>query len=69
MKPSEDKESTDDFIREKDLKGHIESKKDNGSNTEKSLRKAHDDPTSDNQLKSAIDIIKSWDILKKTLKS
>jgi carboxyl-terminal processing protease len=69
MKPSEDKESADDFIREKDLKGHIESKKDNGSNNEKSLKKAQDDPTSDNQLKSAIDIIKSWDILKKTLKS
>jgi carboxyl-terminal processing protease len=69
MKPSEDKGSTDDFIREKDLKGHIESKKDNGSNNEKSLKKAQDDPTSDNQLKSAIDIIKSWDILKKTLKS
>jgi carboxyl-terminal processing protease len=68
MKPSEDKGSTDDFIREKDLKGHIESKKDNGSNNEKSLKKAQDDPTSDNQLKSAIDIIKSWDILKKTLK-
>lgn len=69
MKPSEDKESADDFIREKDLKGHIESKKDNGSNNEKSLKKAQDDPRSDNQLKSAIDIIKSWDILKKTLKS
>jgi len=69
MKPSEDKESADDFIREKDLKGHIESKKDNGSNNGKSLKKAQDDPTSDNQLKSAIDIIKSWDILKKTLKS
>ncbi len=68
MKPSEDKESPDDFIREKDLKGHIDSKNDNGPDQEKSLKKAQDDPTSDNQLKSAIDIIKSWDILKKTLK-
>lgn len=69
MKPSEDRESPDDFIREKDLKGHIESRKDNGPDPEKILRKAQDDPTSDNQLKSAIDIIKSWDILKKKLKS
>jgi carboxyl-terminal processing protease len=69
MKPSEDKEPPDDFIREKDLKGHIEPKKDNGPDPEKPLRKTLDDPASDNQLKSAIDIIKSWDILKKTLKN
>jgi carboxyl-terminal processing protease len=68
VKPPEDKESTDDFIRERDLKGHIEPKKENGPDFEKS-KKEHDDLIPDNQLKSAIDIIKSWDILKKTLKS
>ncbi|MCX5854068.1 MAG: S41 family peptidase [Deltaproteobacteria bacterium] len=67
VKPSEDKESTDDFIRERDLKGHIEPKKENGPNSEKSHK--NDDTIPDNQLKTAIDIIKSWDILKKTLKS
>lgn len=67
VKPSEDKESADDFIRERDLKGHIEPKKENGPDSEKS--KKHDDMIPDNQLKTAIDIIKSWDILKKTLKS
>lgn len=69
MKTSEDKESSDDFIREKDLKGHILPKKENGPNTEKSTKKERDDMTPDNQIKSAIDIIKSWDILKKNLKS
>ena len=67
-RPSEEKEPTNDFIREKDLKGHIELKKDNGSDSEKSNKKERDDMIPDNQLKSAIDIIKSWDIMKKTLK-
>ena len=67
-RPSEEKETTNDFVREKDLKGHIELKKDNGSDTEKSIKKERDDAIPDNQLKSAIDIIKSWDIMKKTLK-
>jgi carboxyl-terminal processing protease len=66
-KPSEDKESADDFIRERDLKGHIEPKKENGPDSQKSHK--NDDMIPDNQLKTAIDIIKSWDILKKTLKS
>jgi carboxyl-terminal processing protease len=69
MRPAEDKESADEFIRERDLKGHIEIKKENGPNSEKSLKKEQGDLTPDNQLKTAIDIIKSWDILKKTLKS
>jgi carboxyl-terminal processing protease len=70
IKPTEDRESPNGFLREKDLKGHIESKKDNGPpNQDKSLKKTQDDPALDNQLKSAIDIIKSWNILKKTLNS
>ncbi len=69
IKPSEDKELTDDFIRERDLKGHIKSKKEQETNAEESLRKEQDILIQDNQLKSAIDIIKSWDIMKKNLKS
>ena len=66
----DDKDSPDDFIREKDLKGHIEPKKENGTDPEKSLKKElPGDPLHDNQLKTAIDIIKSWDIFKKALKS
>jgi carboxyl-terminal processing protease len=69
IRPPEDRELTDDFIRERDLKGHIKSKKEQETNTEESLRREQDILIQDNQLKSAIDIIKSWDIMKKNLKS
>lgn len=68
IRPSEDKES-DDFMRERDLKGHIKQKKENGTQKEESLKKEQDPLNQDIQLKSAIDIIKSWDIMKKNLKS
>jgi carboxyl-terminal processing protease len=69
IRPSEDKETTDDFIKERDLRGHIKSKKENGANKDESLKKEQDPLSQDNQLKSAIDIIKSWDIMKKNLRS
>jgi carboxyl-terminal processing protease len=69
IKVSEDKEPTDDFIRERDLRGHIKSKKEQETNAEESLKREQDILIQDNQLKSAIDIIKSWDIMKKNLKS
>jgi carboxyl-terminal processing protease len=69
IRPSEEKELTDDFIRERDLKGHIKSKSETGTNTEESLTREQDILIQDNQLKSAIDIIKSWDIMKRNLKS
>ncbi len=69
IKPPDDRESTNDFIREKDLKGHIKPKTENGANSEESLKRPQDILLQDNQLKSAIDIIKSWDIMKKNLKN
>jgi carboxyl-terminal processing protease len=69
IRPSEDKESTDDSIRERDLRGHIKPKRENSTNREEALKKEQDPLSQDNQLKSAIDIIKSWDIMKKNLKS
>ncbi|MBW2599105.1 MAG: S41 family peptidase [Deltaproteobacteria bacterium] len=50
-------------IREKDLKGHIESEKEEvkGDKTDKEMI----DLRKDNQLKSAIDLLRSWDIFKK----
>jgi carboxyl-terminal processing protease len=67
MKPVDDKDSTDDFVREKDLKGHIGPQKENGANPGKQPQKEQNDTLADNQLKTAMDIIKSWDILKKTV--
>ena len=69
IRPSEDKEMTDDFIRERDLKGHIKPKKENDTNKDAGAKKEQDNLMQDNQLKSALDIIKSWDIMKKNLKS
>jgi carboxyl-terminal processing protease len=69
IRPPEDKESRDDSVRERDLRGHIMPKKENGTNKEETLKKEQDPLSQDNQLKSAIDIIKSWDIMKKNLKS
>jgi len=69
IRPAEDKESTDDLVRERDLRGHIKPKKENTTHGEESLKKDQDPLSQDNQLKSAIDIIKSWDIMKKNLKS
>jgi carboxyl-terminal processing protease len=69
IRPAEDKESTDDLVRARDLRGHIKPKKENNTHREESLKKDQDPLSQDNQLKSAIDIIKSWDIMKKNLKS
>lgn len=69
IRPSEDKELTDEHLRERDLKGHIKQKKENSTNSDESLKKEKDALSQDNQLKSAIDIIKSWDIMRKNLKS
>jgi carboxyl-terminal processing protease len=64
----ETKESAEDhLLREKDLKGHIKPAKENDSKTEET-KKDIDNLARDNQLKNAIDILKSWDILKRNLK-
>ena len=68
VRPSEDKEMTDDFIRERDLKGHIKPKKENDTSKDNGANKEQDVLMQDNQLKSALDIIKSWDLMKKNLK-
>jgi carboxyl-terminal processing protease len=68
VRPSEDKEMTDDLIRERDLKGHIKPKKENDASKDNGVKKEQDVLMQDNQLKSALDIIKSWDIMKKNLK-
>jgi carboxyl-terminal processing protease len=69
IRPPEEKEMTDDFIRERDLKGHIKPKNENDTNKDEGAKKEQDNLMQDNQLKSALDIIKSWDIMKKNLKS
>lgn len=74
VRPSEDTENNywEDRLREKDLKGHIKPAKEDGTKLDEAVEKDIKDPTDvahDNQLKTAIDILKSWDIMKKNLSS
>ena len=55
------------MLREKDLKGHIKSPTQNEVKLD-DAKKEMDNLDKDNQLKNAIDILKSWDILKKNTK-
>lgn len=71
VKPSEEPENgLTEKLREKDLKGHIKPAKEDGTQLEEnkveSLKDASD-LTKDNQLKTAIDVLKSWHIMKKNL--
>ena len=53
-------------LREKDLVGHIKSDEEKSAKpSEAPVKREYDDVTKDNQLKSAIDLLKSWEIFKK----
>jgi len=74
--PAEDAENNsllrEDRIREKDLQGHIKPAKEDGTKFDESPVKDTKDSadlSNDNQLKTAVDILKSWDIMKKNLGS
>jgi len=73
IKPAEDTENTawwEDRIREKDLKGHIKPAKEDGTKIDETQNKDVKDASDlslDNQLKTAVDILKSWDIMKKNV--
>jgi len=70
--PSGDVESAvgerEKTLREKDLKGHIKPLKKEDARSEEFKEKDtanSSDLILDNQLKTAVDILKSWDIMKK----
>jgi carboxyl-terminal processing protease len=74
IRPLEEKEGAKDpaedhLLRERDLKGHIKSPKENDVKPEEANKdKGEETLARDNQLKNAIDILKSWDILKRNTK-
>ncbi len=82
IRPAEEKNGPEEQLmrlRERDLQGHIKSAKELESKPEdpkndpkkdpKGEAKKETDPLAqDNQLKNAIDILKSWDILKRNMK-
>lgn len=71
IRPAEEKENPfEERLREKDLKGHIKPAREDGTQLEENKSeelKGATDLTMDNQLKTAIDILKSWHIMKKNL--
>jgi carboxyl-terminal processing protease len=72
IRPAEEKaeekaNAENHILREKDLKGHIKSPTENDAKVD-DAKKETDNLDRDNQLKNAIDILKSWDILKKNSK-
>lgn len=52
-------------IREKDLEGHIEGEKEEGIDENEKASREMADLKKDNQLRSAIDLLRSWDVFKK----
>jgi carboxyl-terminal processing protease len=74
VRPAEDMETNywEDRLKEKDLKGHIKPAKEDGTKLDEAVVKDIKDPSdiaNDNQLKTAIDILKSLDIMKNNLSS
>lgn len=72
IRPTEEKaeekaNAENHMLRERDLKGHIKSPTENDVKVD-DAKKEKDNLDKDNQLKNAIDILKSWDILKKNMK-
>jgi carboxyl-terminal processing protease len=73
IKTAEDTENSvgkEERIREKDLKGHIKPTKEDGTKIDEITgddAKGLSDIAKDNQLKTAVDILKSWDIMKNNL--
>ncbi|MFH1081125.1 MAG: S41 family peptidase [Pseudomonadota bacterium] len=71
QRPTQEKEGAEGRIRERDLSGHIKSPEENGQKQkpEEKAKKDAEDLVLDSQLKGAIDILKSWEIFQKTVRS
>ncbi|HUN53656.1 MAG TPA: S41 family peptidase [Smithella sp.] len=73
IKPLDEVETVagmEEGMREKDLKGHIKPAKEDGTKVDETQSKEikdSSDLTNDNQLKTAVDILKSWSIMKQNL--
>ncbi len=65
IKPEKDQEH-DAPLREKDLAGHIKNDSEKSPKSQElPVKRDYDDINKDNQLKSAVDLLKSWEIFKK----
>jgi len=66
VRTTSEKEVPEDTIREKDLKGHIKSPKESEARPADAPPKELGEISQDNQLKAAFDILKSWEIFRKS---
>ena len=74
VKPADEEDAHETVIREKDLRGHIKGdqeiskpvegakKKEKSPPAEEAKKKERDPLSRDNQMKTAVDILKSWDV-------
>jgi carboxyl-terminal processing protease len=67
QRPVDEKNGAVERVRERDLTGHIKSPKENEQKQESPVKIEKNDLTIDNQLKGAIDILKSLEIFQKTI--
>ena len=61
-KAAEENGAENETIRERDLKGHIKAIGDEGKKPADQQKRVFDDASQDNQLKAALDILKSWEV-------
>jgi hypothetical protein len=59
----------DESSKDKEPKPSQRMMKHNGTRKDLPVKRALGDVNADNQLKAAVDILKSWDIFKKTIKN
>jgi len=68
VKPAEENGVETETIRERDLKGHIKAIGDEGKKPADLQKRVFDDVSQDNQLKAALDILKSWEVFQSSRK-
>jgi carboxyl-terminal processing protease len=62
IKPADENGTESEGMRERDLKGHIKAPGEEDKKPAELKKRAFDDQSQDNQLKAAVDILKSWGI-------
>ncbi|MDY0188180.1 MAG: S41 family peptidase [Syntrophus sp. (in: bacteria)] len=66
IKPADENGTESEGVRERDLKGHIKATGEDDKKQAELKKRAFDDQSQDNQLKAAVDILKSWGIFQGT---
>ncbi|OPY12830.1 MAG: putative CtpA-like serine protease [Syntrophus sp. PtaB.Bin001] len=68
VKPADENGLENETIRERDLKGHIKAVGEDGKKQSELQKRVFDDVSQDNQLRTALDILKSWGIFQNSKK-